>query len=206
VVRAVQFLVITAGLGLVFVHACDQGKSDRISSQLPAFENRLEALRQNLKIPGLSAAIVLDTQIVWSKGFGYADIAGRIKAADTTSYLLASLTKTFAPTIIMQLVEKGEIYLDAPISEYGVSLDRAREAGMSLAGDDFIMVRHLLSHTAEFVPGTRYNYNGYLFSFLDSVIEEGSGNTFGELVIREIIKPLNLNHTVRTSAILQASN
>jgi len=162
---------------------------------VPAFEAQLDSIRKDLKIPALSAAIAVDTEIIWSKGFGLADVDGGIRATDTTSYLLASLTKPFASTVILQLVEAGKIRLDDPISAYGVSLDPARERGMVLASDDSITVRHLFSHTAQGTPGCEYVYNGYLFSFLDAIVETTSGRTFGELAVERIIKPLNLTHT-----------
>ncbi|MCP4664621.1 MAG: beta-lactamase family protein [bacterium] len=149
------------------------------------FEDALEGLRRQLRIPGLSAAVVQDQEIVWAKGFGYADVESSIPATPETPYYLASLTKTFASTIIMQLVEEGKIDLDDPISRYGI---RIRSPGV-------IRVRHLLSHTSEGVPGSGYQYNGYRFSHLDRVIEKASGKSFRELLIEKIIRPLGMTNT-----------
>jgi hypothetical protein len=65
-------------------------------------EQRLDSVRQQLKIPAMSCAIVKDQKVVWAKGFGYADVENKIPATEHTSYHLASLTKTFASTILMQ--------------------------------------------------------------------------------------------------------
>src|SRR6185503_2882851 len=85
-------------------------KADRIeqppASQIARFETLLESLRQELKIPAYSAAIVKDQKVVWAKGFGYADVENKIPATEHTAYHLASLTKTFASTIVMQLVQE----------------------------------------------------------------------------------------------------
>jgi len=78
------------------------------------FEVELEDLRQKLKIPAFSAALVQDQELVWAKGFGYADLENKVKATPDTPYHLASLTKPFAATIIMQLVEEGALNLDDP--------------------------------------------------------------------------------------------
>ncbi len=149
------------------------------------FRDFLEEFREELKIPGLSAAIVKDENVLWSEGFGYADIENKIKATPDTSYYLASLTKTFASTIILQLVEQGKLDLDAPISPFGI---RIHSPGI-------ITVRHLLSHTSEDLPGTVYRYNGDRFAFLDQVIKKTSGKSFREILIENMLKPLNLTCT-----------
>ena len=149
------------------------------------FSRLLEDLRRDLKIPGLSAAIVRDENVLWSEGFGYADLENKIKATPETSYYLASLTKTFASTIILQLVEQGKLDLDARISAFGI---RINSPGV-------IAVRHLLSHTSEGQPGTFYNYNGDRFSFLSQVIQRASGRSFRELVVENILNPLHMTST-----------
>jgi len=63
---------------------------------LVQFEQELEFLRQALKIPGMSAAIVQNQELVWTKGFGYADIENKVEATPDTPYLLASVTKPIA--------------------------------------------------------------------------------------------------------------
>ena len=102
------------------------------------FEAKLEYLRQQMKIPGMSAAVVMDQKLVWAKGFGYADLENRIKATPDTPYHLASVTKTIAATLVMQLVQEGAISLDDPVSKYGVKLE----------SQGTILVRHLLTHTS----------------------------------------------------------
>ncbi|MGD8869176.1 MAG: serine hydrolase domain-containing protein, partial [Gemmatimonadales bacterium] len=86
---------------------------------LEGFEARLDSLRVELQIPGLSAAIAKDGEIVWSEGFGYSDAEAGRPATPTTPFHLASLTKPFAATIVMQLVEQGTVGLDDPVSDYG---------------------------------------------------------------------------------------
>lgn len=154
----------------------------RVTEQFGQF---LEELRRDLKIPGLSAAIVKDENVLWSQGFGYADKENKIKATPETSYYLASLTKTFASTVILQLVEQGKLDLDAPISAFGI---RVNSTGV-------ITVRHLLSHTSEGQPGTAYRYNGDRFKFLGQVIKKASGKSFKELLIENILKLLQMTGT-----------
>jgi CubicO group peptidase (beta-lactamase class C family) len=155
------------------------------TERLARFETLLESLRQELKIPAYSAAIVKNQKVIWAKGFGYADVENKIPATEHTAYHLASLTKTFASTILMQLVQDGKIKLDDPVSKYGIALE----------GDGVIRVRHLFSHTSEGNPGEQYRYNGNRFAELDKVIEKATGKSFAELLIANILDPLGMNET-----------
>ncbi len=154
------------------------------------FEAELEALRARLKIPALSAAIVEDQNIVWAKGFGYADLENRIEATPDTPYHLASLTKPFAAAVVMQLVEAGELGLDDPISRYGVRVDSEGE----------VLVRHLLTMTSEGNPGERYEYDGARFGHLSQIIEQASGRSFQDLLIEKILEPLAMTNTAPSRA------
>ncbi len=152
---------------------------------LAEFESVVERIRTDLKIPGLSAAITKNRKIVWAKGFGYSNKERAIQATPQTTYHLASLTKPFAATIIMQLIEEGKLSLDTPISEYGINLD----------AQGVIRVKHLLSHTSEGVPGTSYSYSGNRYSYLDAVISGASGKSLCQLLQERILLPLTLNLT-----------
>jgi len=86
--------------------------------RLERFEKEVDDRRNRLKIPGLSAVIVKDQKVLWAKGFGFADLENRIPATPDTLYSIASVTKTFAATLVLQLVEQGKLDLDEPISHY----------------------------------------------------------------------------------------
>ena len=153
---------------------------------LSGFEAQLDSIRVELHIPGISAAIVSDEEIVWSRGFGYADVDKQLPAEDTTAFHLASLTKTFAATIVMQLVEDGLVDLDDPVSDYGIILQ----------GSDTIRVRHIFTHTSEAnPPGSAFQYSGDRFGRLDQVIQSATGRSFGELLVEQILEPLGVRHT-----------
>jgi len=155
------------------------------ASNVEQLGRRLEQLRKEVKIPAFSAAIAQGDRVVWAQGFGLADVERQIPATATTDYHLASLTKTFASTVIMQLVEAGEINLDAPVSQYGVTLP----------GDDVVHVRHLFNHTSNGTPGAVFGYDGNRFAKLTKVVESASGKTFGNLVCQQIIAPIGLDRT-----------
>ncbi len=189
---ALASMVLTVAVAgqAIFVRATpalafDQADRSSDAERIAAFETLLENLRQELRIPAYSAAIVKDQKVLWARGFGYADVENKIPATEHTPYHLASLTKTFASTVLMQLVQEGRITLDDPISKYGVAL----ESG------GVITVRHLLSHTSEGNPGEQYRYNGNRFGELEKVIQRATGKSFGELLIANILEPLGMNQT-----------
>jgi CubicO group peptidase (beta-lactamase class C family) len=161
--------------------------------RLARFEKQVEELRALLKIPGLSAAIVKDQKVVWAKGFGMADLERRIPVTPDTPQPIASLTKTFAATLLMQLVEQGKLDLDEPVARYSDDFK-----------DDRVRIRHLLSHTSEGTPGDRYQYNGSRYDYLTAVIEKRYGKSFRELLVQTFIEPLGMSNTVPGHDLLAA--
>jgi CubicO group peptidase (beta-lactamase class C family) len=168
----------------LLVLGCGAGMK-RPSASIPQFEERLEQLRTESRIAAVTAVITRNQEVVWIRHFGLADLAGGRSPTDSTVYHLASLTKPFASTVLMALVEEGRVSLDDPVSQYGVTLP----------GPGVILVRHLLSHTSEGVPGTSFRYNGNRFALLDSVIARGAGMPFAEALQGRIIARLGLRHT-----------
>lgn len=93
-------------------------------------------------VTGLSLALVDDQRIVWTEGFGYADKAHSVPATPETLYRAGSITKLFTATAIMQLVERGLIDLDQPLTTYLPEFSvktRFPEASP-------ITIRHILTH------------------------------------------------------------
>lgn len=155
------------------------------AATLAEFERGLQTLQVASHIPGISAVIARDQQITWSAGYGKADIGTGQAATDTTAYHLASLTKPFAATILLQLVQEGRIRLDDPASSYGIQLPGG--AGVKIA--------HLLSHTSGGVPGTAFSYDGDRFGLLDSVITRATGQSFAVALQERILSRLSVRHT-----------
>jgi len=183
--RLVALILTVAVLGqALFVRPASADTADP-SERIARFETLLESIRQELKIPAYSAAIVKNQKVIWAKGFGYADVENKVPATEHTAYHLASLTKTFASTILMKLVQDGKIKLDDPVSKYGIMLE----------SDGVIRVRHLFSHTSEGNPGEQYRYNGNRYAELDKVVERATGKSFAELLIANILDPLGMNET-----------
>jgi CubicO group peptidase (beta-lactamase class C family) len=151
---------------------------------LSDFAASLETIRQTLRIPGMSVAVVQDQEVIFAQGFGYADLENRVPATPETPYGLASVTKPVAAVIIMQLVEEGLLALDTPVSQYEV--EQFGEA---------VTVRHLLTHTSEGIPGNEHHYNGNRYGTLSGVIENVTGHTFAENLSERLLLPLEMHST-----------
>lgn len=75
-------------------------------------------LRESAATGGVSIALVDDQRVVWVKSFGYADAAKRSLATPDTAYRIASVTKTFTGTMVMQLSDQGRLTLNDPLTRF----------------------------------------------------------------------------------------
>lgn len=148
-------------------------------------ERELESVRVRLGIPGMSAAIADGGRLVWAHGFGTANRERAVAAAPDTIYGLASLTKPYGSTIVLQLVQEGRLALDDDASRFGVVMERSVP----------VKVRHLLSHTSGEPPGARYRYDGNAFGALTRIVERVTGQSFAKVVTDRIVRPLGLTRT-----------
>ena len=182
--RFAGVLTLVFLLGTPPVGAASQQGSAVTSERLADFEAELETLRTVLQIPGMAVGIVEAGELVWAKGFGFANVEQGIPVTPATPFRIASVTKTFTATLAMQLLEEGALDLDEPISNYGVSV-----------GDPQVTVRHLLSHTSEGTPGSAFRYDGDRYANLTTVIEQAGGARFSDLLQERIFSPAGMTST-----------
>lgn len=100
----------------------------------------IEAERAAKGIPAVSVALVADGRVVWSAGFGKEDPAGGTPATAETEHRVGSVSKLFTDIALMQLVERGEVDLDAPVRTYLPTF------GVKNFTDKPITLRQILSH------------------------------------------------------------
>ena len=195
-----------------------------VQDPVQAFRQEIERLQKKYNIPGISVAVLQKQQTIFTDGFGYADIENKIPATADTPYNIASLTKTFGATILMKLVEEGKLNLHSEIATllkdtqfqydkrtiagYGNACKEIRKASRDTTFEyAFLLknyrcdtrrieVKHHLTHTAQGVPGDAYRYNGFLFGFLSLVAEAVTGKNFADLLVENIIRPLDMTRTV----------
>jgi CubicO group peptidase (beta-lactamase class C family) len=135
-------------------------------------------------VPGVSIAVIRDAQVVWRRGFGVKDTASRAPVDDDTAFEAASVSKTVFAYAVMNLVDKGVIGLDTPLTTY--TSDRLLDGDPRL---DLITARHVLSHTSglqnwrsgqeplriHFAPGEKYLYSGEGYYYLQSIVTQLKG-------------------------------
>src|SRR5688500_5541550 len=123
------------------------GQSDSkepLSDALQYIDAWLESQQVYDRLPGMSVGIVKDQELIWSKGYGLADIKKKIPAQPETVYSICSITKLFTSVAIMQLYEQGKLRLDDSLST--ILPDRKIRQQFSDSGP--ITIRSLLTHSS----------------------------------------------------------
>ncbi len=151
---------------------------------LPPLETYLESLRQQAGIPGMSAAVIQDGEISWEYGFGFQDVGARIRATPNTPYLVGDISGTLATVLLLQCVEQRRLQLDAPLSNYGLTLP---ETGATL--------RQVLSHTS-LAAGEAFSYSAARFAQLTSVMEWCAPQPYRKSVAHRILRRLAMVDSV----------
>src|SRR5687768_9104716 len=96
------------------------------------------------RLNALSISLVEDQRVVWARGFGFANPRDSVRATARTVFRVGSVSKLFTDIGVMQLVERGTVDLDAPVTRY---LSDFRPRGASTP----ITLRQLMSHRAGLV-------------------------------------------------------
>ena len=107
----------------------------------------MQQLRTDHDLPGISVAVAVDGEIVFSEGVGYAELDNHTPATGRTVHNIGSVSKVFAVIGLMQLVEQGKVDLDATLQRYMPYYTEQPSP---------ITVRHILTHTS----GIRHYRNG----------------------------------------------
>jgi CubicO group peptidase (beta-lactamase class C family) len=212
--RAVLILVAAAA-----IHA--QPAPDRYKQQL---EPQLQQMVRDQNIPGLALGVIENGRLAYAGGFGVMKIGEPQPITSETLFHMASITKPFVATSVMQLWEQGKVDLDAPVTRY-VPYFRLHDSRYSQ-----ITVRQMLSHISgmpdvedygwdkpeyddgaleryvrslgdqdlRWDPGTKFAYSNMAFEVLGDLVAIVSGVSFEDYVDAHILKPLGM----RTSTLL----
>jgi CubicO group peptidase (beta-lactamase class C family) len=151
-------------------------------STIPVLESYLESLRTQAGIPGMSAAVVREGQILWEKGFGFENVASRIRATPGTPYLVGDATGTLAAVLLLQCVEQKRINLDDPLERFGLS-----------APDPSATPRQLLSHETR---GAGFAYSPDRFVHVTELVEWCVPQPFRKSIAHRILNRLAMQDSV----------
>jgi CubicO group peptidase (beta-lactamase class C family) len=171
-------------------------------------------------IPGLAAGILFQNEMIYGKGFGVTDLSKKTPMTTEAVFHMASISKIFTATAVMQLAEKGLVSIDLPLLRY---IPELRVASHESYLKD-ITVRQMLSHTAglpdcedyewdqprfderalrDYVlslgnlqltatPGSRFNYSNIAYEMLGYLIEVMTGETFEDYCKQNIFEPAGM--------------
>lgn len=186
-------------------------QNQKMTRSLSDYERQILPLMEKYKIPGISVGISNSDSVVFSKGFGFANIERKIQPDGNTPYSIASITKPFATAVMLRLVEENKLSLDSKIKELYPGYEEKCKRILGYFREEMpeytfmlenyhperndITLRHHLTHTSENIPGDSYKYNGFLFGMLSIAVETATGSKFDVLVDSMIINKLNLMNT-----------
>jgi CubicO group peptidase (beta-lactamase class C family) len=200
--------------------ASPNGAHELTASDVEAFLDGLVPLQlKQADIAGATISIVKDGKLVFSKGYGYADVEKKKPvSAQETLFRPGSVSKLFTWTAIMQLYEQGKLDLDRDVNSY---LDYKIPDAFGKP----ITLKHILTHTPGFEeqvkdlfrtdtekldlgqylkthipariypPGTVPAYSNYATALAGYIVERVSGRPFADYVAENILKPLNMMHS-----------
>lgn len=174
------------------------------------------------KLPGIAFGIIYDQELVYSNGVGFSDLEKRTKFGENTLFRIASITKTFTGTAIMQLRDKGLLNLDDPVKKYLKWFDiknpfedspevtirqilthtsgLPREAAFPYWTDrefptDEQLINTLPGQSMIFEPETKWKYSNLAIALLGYIIEEVSGMNYDDYMRENIFTPIGMNST-----------
>lgn len=182
----------------------------------------IENQRAYSGLPGVSIGLVHDQSLVWAQGFGWADVERRVPATADTLYRIASITKTFTATAILQLRDAGRLQLDDPLTRH---LPWFAVPSKSAEAPP-VTIRHLLTHTSGLpreaafpywtdfdfptverlreglarqagviATETQWKYSNLALALAGDVVEAVSGEPYAAYVTRHILEPLGMKDT-----------
>lgn len=173
------------------------------ASRAHEFALTLDRLRGEARIPGLSAVVVQDGRVVFRRGFGFANLDKRIRAAPDTPYNIASVSKPISAVVALRLVEEGRLDLDALLkanAQFADFCGEFRQQESIFARDlrcDGLTMRHLLSHTVSGAPGERFSYNPVMYSWASRPMAAAGKRPFSALVEEYVFRPAGMKRSAR---------
>jgi CubicO group peptidase (beta-lactamase class C family) len=188
-------------------------------SKIPGLDNYISNIFRNLQIdtmPGASVLVSQNGDIIYQKGFGYADIEKKIPVTPDTKFKIGSISKQFTAVAILKLQEEGKIKTEDKLSKYIPDFPRGNE----------VTIYQLLTHTSgnhdynstpgldmtkpvtlkvlfdiikklpyDFNPGERYLYNNSDYFILGYIVAQISGKTLSEYLNETFFKPLGMQNS-----------
>lgn len=215
--------IIRFTLFFIFVfnitHVTSQNiKNSKYASTIFKAHRIIDSLQQKQNIPGIDISISIDGNIVWSEGFGYANLEHQVPViSGKTLFRIGSVSKPLTAVALGKLIDSGKLNLDSEIQTY-VPYFPKKELPISIkqiaghiAGirgyknNEFLSAKRYYSvveglqifknDSLLFKPGEKYLYSSYGFNLLSAAVEGASGTSFLNFMQNEIFSKLNMTNT-----------
>lgn len=166
--------------------------------------------------PGISVAVGQGDEIIWSEGFGYADVATKKEVTPESKFRYYSLSKSITGMALAKLVSENKLDISKPVTDYISNLPDSykRVTIVQLIGHT-AGVRHynkgewmkisasncksakealnvFINDPLEFEPGTKSQYSSFGYVLLSALVEEVSGQLYYDFVQSELLHPLGI--------------
>ncbi len=204
--------------------AIDLKDDPRVQTALGLLEVWAEAEMAYADIPGVSMAVVHDQDLLWSRGFGYADRERKAATSTDTLYSICSISKLFTAIGVLQLRDRGKLDLDDPLSQHLPWFDiqqsfpeappitvrgiLTHSAGLPRETDhpywtypeySFPTRDEIISHLSEqktlYPEGRYFQYSNLGLTLAGEIVARVSGEPYAEYARRRILDPLGLMDT-----------
>ncbi len=184
-------------------------------------DSMAQAQQASFELPGLAVGVIKDNQVIYAKGFGVQSLNDPKPLTKYSLYHMASVSKPFVATAMMQLVEKGKLSLKEKLIHY-LPYFKMKDARYK-----DITLEHILTHTSgipdvedyewdkpqyddgaaeryvrsfgnvslDFAPGTKQNYSNAAFDLMAAVIAKASGTTFENYMKKNIFEPIGMKYS-----------
>lgn len=203
--------------GCILARAADEPPTSALAEALKLA--RVLVAKDATKVPGLAITVAHEGKVVWSEGFGYADLeTKRPVSPATTRFRIASVSKPLTAAGLMRLVERGKLDLDAPVQNYVPDFPGKKEGVITarLLAGHLAGIRHYKwlepfmnkpfattqAGLAIFkddplvaAPGAEFHYSTYGYSLLSAAIESAAQRDFLDYMQAEVFAPLGMKHT-----------
>jgi len=213
-VSRIRHFVLVSALALT-ISSCETSvPSDDLPSQIA------KQFLEESGVSGLTITVGTAEQIIWSRGFGYADLEQGVPIDPSlTKFRVGSTAKSMTAVAIGQLYESGKLDLDKPIQIYLPGFPQksgtitTRQLAGHLAGirhyaneEEFLSAVPYQSITAAlsifaddpllFAPGSKFSYSTYGYNLISAVLESAAGEDFLDYMERNVFEPSGMNSTV----------
>lgn len=202
-------LFLAAAVSAVMMQACSTAPSAEQKT-----DEAIKGVMEEFQAVGISAAVVQNGEIVYNKAFGFKNLETQEPLATDDFMRIASISKSFTATSLMQLVDKGVVSLDADVSdligfkirnphhpEIPITLKMVLSHTASIKDkEDYFTLDHLnpaiygdcVESYFEYKPGEGYNYSNMGLNLAGAILEKLSGQRFDDYVRENVIWKLGL--------------